>query len=144
MMGVSPFSQRHLASTWSPFWISGDSGTKIPSCIPTNRPDQIGRGDETGLTTTTAAADGAPLHLLQLGLQLLDLGMCLLKILVKAIALSDEFLFPLPEALLLNLDLLGEALAQRLFLLLELGVVELAGAGLAKLASLHLPRAVRL
>lgn len=42
------------------------------------------------------------------------------------------------ETLLLDLDLLGEALAQSLFFLLELGVVEFAWPGLAKLAGLHL------
>ena len=96
------------------------------------------------LAAATTATDSASLHLLQLGLQLLDLGMCLLEILVKAITLSDEFLFPLPEALLLNLDLLGKALAESLLLLLELGVVELSRAGLAKFASLHLLSTVRL
>lgn len=61
-----------------------------------------------------------------------------LEILVEAVALRDELLLPLAEALLLDLDLLGEALAQGLFFLLELGVVELAWPGLAKLAGLHL------
>jgi hypothetical protein len=90
------------------------------------------------------AADGTALQLLQLALELLDLGVGLLEVLVEAVALGNEFLLPLPEALLLDLDLLGEALAQRLLLLLELGVVELSRARLAKLARLHLLRAVRL
>lgn len=47
-------------------------------------------------------------------------------------------LLPLPEASLLRLDLLREPLAQLLFLLLELGVVELLDLGLAKLPRLHL------
>ena len=47
-------------------------------------------------------------------------------------------LLPLPEARLLGLDLLGEALAERLLLLLELGVLELARLLLPKLARLHL------
>ena len=51
-------------------------------------------------------------------------------------------LLPLPEAGLLGLDLLGEALAERLLLLLELGVLELARLGLAGLARLHLALAV--
>ena len=51
-------------------------------------------------------------------------------------------LLPLPEAGLLGLDLLGEALAERLFLLLELGVLELARLALAELANLHLRLAV--
>lgn len=46
-----------------------------------------------------------------------------LEVLVQAVALGNQLLLPLPESLLLNLDLLSEALAQRLFLLLELGVV---------------------
>ena len=51
-------------------------------------------------------------------------------------------LLPLAEARLLGLDLLREALAQRLFLLLELGVIELLNLALAKLARLHLLLAV--
>ena len=51
-------------------------------------------------------------------------------------------LLPLPEASLLGLDLLGEALAERLFFLLELRVVRLLDASLAKLAGLHLFQAV--
>ena len=90
------------------------------------------------------AADGAALHRLELRLQLLDLGVGLLEILVKTVALSDELLLPLSEPLLLNLDLLGKALSQSLLLLLELGVVELSGTGLAELAGLHLLGAVRL
>ena len=61
-----------------------------------------------------------------------------LEILVETVALGDELLFPLAEALLLDLDLFGKALAQVLLFLLELGVVQLAGTGLAKLAGLHL------
>lgn len=61
-----------------------------------------------------------------------------LEILVESVALGDELLLPLSEAALLNLDLLSEPLAQVLFLLLELGVVQFAGSGLAKLAGLHL------
>ena len=89
-------------------------------------------------------ADSAALHLLQLLLELLDLGVSLLEILVKAVPLGNELLLPLSEALLLDLDLLGEALSESLFLLLELGVVELAGTGLAKLAGLHLLSTVSL
>lgn len=94
--------------------------------------------------TTTMAADRAALHLLQLLLQCLDLGMRLLQILVKAITLSNELLLPLSEPLLLDLDLLGEALPEGLLLLLELGVVKLPWAGLAELARLHLLSAVGL
>ncbi|KAI3485853.1 hypothetical protein L1887_50651 [Cichorium endivia] len=65
-----------------------------------------------------------------------------LEVLVEAVALGDEVLLPLSEARLLELDLLGEALAQHLLLLLELGVVELLHLGLAKLARLHLRLAV--
>ena len=51
-------------------------------------------------------------------------------------------LFPLPETSLLGLDLLGEALAERLFFLLELGVVRLFDTSFSRLASLHLFQAV--
>ena len=51
---------------------------------------------------------------------------------------NTHMLLPLPEAGLLRLDLLGEALAERLLLLLELGVLELARFLLPKLAHLHL------
>lgn len=90
------------------------------------------------ILTTAVAADSAALHGLELGLELLDLGVGLLEVLVEAVALGNELLLPLPEALLLDLDLLGEPLAEGLLLLLELGVVELSGAGLAELAGLHL------
>lgn len=89
-------------------------------------------------------ADSAALHLLQLLLELLDLSVSLLEILVEAVALGNELLLPLSEALLLDLDLLSESLSESLLLLLELGVVELAGTGLAKLAGLHLLGAVSL
>ncbi|KAI6755223.1 hypothetical protein HG531_004329 [Fusarium graminearum] len=81
---------------------------------------------------------------LQLLLELLDLSVSLFEILVEAVALGNELLLPLSEALLLDLDLLGESLSESLLLLLELGVVELAGTGLAKLAGLHLLGAVSL
>lgn len=93
---------------------------------------------------TAVAAGRASLHLLELCLELLDGGVRLLEVLVETVALGDELLLPLPEALLLDLDLLGEALAQSLLLLLELWVVELPGPGLAELARLHLLRAVGL
>ena len=60
------------------------------------------------------------------------------QILVESVPLGDKLLLPLAEALFLDLDLLGKALAQVLFLLLELGVVQLAWTGLAELAGLHL------
>lgn len=90
------------------------------------------------------AAHGATLHIVELALKLLDLSVRLLKILVETVTLGNELLLPLAEALLLDLDLLGEALAESLFLLLELGVVELSGASLTKLARLHLLCAVSL
>jgi hypothetical protein len=62
--------------------------------------------------------------------------------LVEAVALCDEMLLPLPEPSFLHLDLFGETLSERLFLLLELGVVELLHLGFAKLAGLHLGLAV--
>jgi hypothetical protein len=51
-------------------------------------------------------------------------------------------LFPLSETSFLGLDLLCEALPEGLFLLLELRVVGLLDASLAKLASLHLLQAI--
>lgn len=51
-------------------------------------------------------------------------------------------LLPLPEPGLLRLDLLGEALPERLLLLFELGVLELARLLLPGLAHLHLRVAV--
>jgi len=92
----------------------------------------------------SASPGHTALHTLDLGLELLDDGVALLEVLVETVPLGDELLLPLPEALLLDLDLLGEALAESLFLLLELGVVELAGTGLAELASFHLACAVDL
>ena len=47
-------------------------------------------------------------------------------------------LLPMPEAGLLGLDLLREPFPERLLLLLELGVLELARLLLAELARLHL------
>jgi hypothetical protein len=92
----------------------------------------------------SASPGHAALHALDLGLELLDDGVALLEVLVEAVPLGDELLLPLPEALLLDLDLLGEALAESLLLFLEFGVVELAGTGLAELAGLHLACAVDL
>ena len=92
----------------------------------------------------SASPGHAALHALDLGLELLDDGVALLEVLVEAVPLGDELLLPLPEALLLDLDLLGKALAESLFLLLEFGVVELAGTGFAELAGLHLACAVDL
>ena len=51
---------------------------------------------------------------------------------------DTHVLLPLPEPALLRLDLLREPLPERLLLLLELGVLELARLLLAKLARLHL------
>lgn len=88
--------------------------------------------------SATVASDGISLHSLKLVLQLLDLGVGLLEILIETITLSNELLFPLSEALLLDLDLLSESLSQGLLLFLKLGVVELPRSGLAEFASLHL------
>ena len=84
----------------------------------------------------------AALHRVDLGLETLDLGVAGLEVLVETIALGNELLLPLPESLLLDLDLLCESLAESLLLLLELGVVQLPWARLAKLPCLHLLRAV--
>ena len=87
---------------------------------------------------TSAGPRHAALQRLNLRLKLLDHGMALLQILVKSITLSNQLLLPLPEPLLLNLDLLREPLAQLLFLLLELGIIQLPRPRLAKLPRLHL------
>ena len=70
--------------------------------------------------------------------------MSALQILVQAVSLGDQLLLPLPEPLLLDLHLLRKPLAQALFFLLELGVVQLPRASLAELPRLHLLSAVRL
>jgi len=97
-------------------------------------------------TSTSHLAPAGPghaaLHALNLSLELLNDRVALLEVLVEAVSLGNELLLPLPEALLLNLDLLGEALAESLFLFLELGVVQLTGTSLAELAGLHLACAV--
>lgn len=83
--------------------------------------------------------------------------MRLFKVLVETVALGDELpqrrrlarivshiekvtyvLLPLPEADLLRLDLLREALAECLLLFLELRIVDLLDLRLAELARLHL------
>lgn len=91
---------------------------------------------------TAVAADSAALHLLELALELLDLGMGLLEVLVEAVALGNEVLLPLTEAALLELDLVRELAAKRLFFLLEARVFEPLDAWLAILARLHLCLAV--
>ena len=90
------------------------------------------------------AADGTALHLLELLLQGLDGGVSALEVFVEAVALADELLLPLPEPVLLDLDLLGEPLPQALLLLLEFGVVECPRPGLAEFPGLHLRGAVGL
>jgi hypothetical protein len=89
-------------------------------------------------------AGNTALQLLDIRLEGLDDGVALLQVLVETVALGDELLLPLSEALLLDLDLLGEPLAESLLLLLELGVVQLSRASLAKLPCLHLLGAVGL
>ena len=107
-------------------------------------------------STATSIAD---LKVVELCLEGLDRAVSQLEVLVQAIALRDQLrpdasafhphmgwvthvLFPLPEASLLRLDLLGEPPAELLLLLLELGVVELLHLALAILARLHLLLAV--
>jgi hypothetical protein len=92
----------------------------------------------------TSSTSDAALHTLNLGFQLLDSGVAGFEVLVQTVALSDELLLPGTEALLLDLDLLCETLAQSLFLLLKLGVIKLAWPGFAELAGLHLLCAVGL
>ena len=90
------------------------------------------------------AIDTAALKIVDILFEGLDDGVTLFQVLVEAVALRDELLLPRPEALLLDLDLLREALPQSLFLLFELGIVQLPWAGFAELARLHLLRPVRL
>lgn len=66
-----------------------------------------------------------------------------LEVLVEAIPLCNELLLPLSEPRFLELDLVGKAFAQVLFLFLELGVVELPRSGLTEFPGLHLLCAVR-
>lgn len=66
-----------------------------------------------------------------------------LQIFVEAVALGDKLLLPLSESLFFDLDLLGEALAKVLFLLLELGVVQLAWSSFSEFPGLHLLGTVR-
>lgn len=80
----------------------------------------------------------AACNLLHFRLELLDNGVALLQILVESVALGNELLLPLSESLFLHLDLLCESLAERLFFLLEFGVVQLAWTSLAEFARLHL------
>ncbi len=93
---------------------------------------------------TTVTADLRALKRLEFLLQVLDGGVGAFEILVEPIALADEPLLPLSEAMLLDLDLLGEALSQGLLLLLELLVVQLLGSRLAEFTCLHLLGAVGL
>jgi hypothetical protein len=88
------------------------------------------------------AANSTTLHLLKLLLQALNCRMGTLQILIQTITLTNKLLFPLSEPMLLNLNLLSESLSQRLFLLLELRVVELTRSCLTEFAGLHLLSAV--
>lgn len=100
---------------------------------------------KTGTVLATAvAANCTSLHLLKLGFELFDLGMGLLEIFIEAVALRDKLLLPLSEALLFDLNLLCEAFAESFLFLLKFRVIQLAGTGLAELASLHLLSTVRL
>ena len=84
----------------------------------------------------------AALHRIDFGLEALDFSVAGLEVLVQTITLRNEFLLPLPESLLLNLDLLGKAFAESLLFFLELGVIQLSWASLAELSCLHLLCAV--
>ena len=92
--------------------------------------------------TAAMAANSTTLHLLKLLLQALNCRMGTLQILIQTITLTNKLLLPLSEPMLLNLNLLSESLSQRLFLLLELGVVKLTRSGLTEFASLHLLSAI--
>jgi hypothetical protein len=93
------------------------------------------------LATSVRAVDAA-LERIDLGLETLNLCVASLKILVQAVSLCNQLLLPLPKPLLFHLDLLGEALAERLLFFLELGVVELPRASFTELPGLHLLRTV--
>ncbi len=107
----------------------------------------------------SAATPIADLEVVELCFERLDRAVSQFEVLVQAIALRDQLnpgasafnsrirwvthvLFPLPEARLLGLDLLGEPPTKLFLLLLELGVVELLDLALAILARLHLLLAV--
>lgn len=96
------------------------------------------------LDLASASPRHTSLQRLNLTLKPLDLRVTLLQVLVQAVTLRDELLLPLPEPLLLDLDLFREPLAQRLLFLLELWVVQLPWPCFAELARLHLLCAVRL
>lgn len=66
-----------------------------------------------------------------------------LQIFVEAVALGDKLLLPLSESLFFDFDLLGETLAEVLFLLLELRVVQLAWSSFSEFPGLHLLGTVR-
>lgn len=83
-------------------------------------------------------------EILHFSLELFDCCVTLLKVLVETITLRDEPLLPLPEALFLDLDLLGKSLPQRLFLFLEFGIIQLPWTGLSNLSGFHLLCTVRL
>jgi hypothetical protein len=107
----------------------------------------------------SAATSIADLEVVELCLEGLDRAVSQFEVLVQAIALRDQLrpdasafnpsirwvtyvLFPLPEASLLGLDLLGEPPAELFLFLLELRVVELLHLALAIFARLHLLLAV--
>lgn len=83
-------------------------------------------------------------HSIEFSLESLDSRVRSLEILVESVSLGDQVLFPLPEPRFLQLDLLGELLAQVFFLFFVFWIVELAHFGLAVLACFHLSLAVRL
>lgn len=70
--------------------------------------------------------------------------MSTLQVLVQAISLRNQLLLPLSEPLLLDLDLFCETFSERLFLFLELWLVQLARSGLSEFTCLHLLRPVSL
>ena len=107
----------------------------------------------------SAATSIADLKVVELCLEGLDRAVSQLEVLVQAIALRDQLcpdasdfnprirwvthmLFPLPEASLFSLDLLGKPPAELFLLLLELGVIKLLHLPFAILARLHLLLAV--
>lgn len=66
------------------------------------------------------------------------------QILIQTITFGNQFLFPLSEPVLFNLDLLGKSLPQVFFLFLEFGIVQFPQSGFPELPGLHLTSAVRL
>lgn len=79
--------------------------TRIRGYVTAQSGSLLGRhGSVFALGTAAARA----LHRLQLGLQGFDVAVSRLQVLVQPVPLGNELRLPLPEAVLLQLDLRGE------------------------------------